>query len=573
MGLSSAGSSEMLEDGGSALVALEKLLAEERRSIGTEAEREAAQQWETERLSLKQACDETVARATAASDRRVELLEAQLAISAGEAEAGAAAVASRGEVEAAFLKVKTDRESLETKLSAAQRALEDCLREAEISAADSVRAMHDASSRADKAELRAAELSTVGATAEAAVIRLEAEAAELRARAPPTEVDALKRQVKLLETLQFGDSEEDMSDGGDDADGSGAPSQRSKTEIGTTLEGTRAAEGGADRDASIGDWKDTDDALDWFVKHTGRLKKRLERERTLRQQAERAVRDAEAKISSSNEEAAAARELASKLQGDLVTAQSVVESGKVMLRAFQSRPENNAMGGAPAKSQSSRGFFSFGGYGAGSHSTGGHHNENAKDCGDAGLSLGRDIELETDEAGAMSKFGAENRLLEAVQGQRDRFRREAQRREGELSLAKRISDQVTAEAKQLRFDNTQLYKKIRYFSNGGGGGGGDWSSLEATETKYASLYDASVDPFKQWESEERLNASARLYLPDRALLTAMEWFLPSVLRRAALMLHLLLVHSLLVWCRFRCNGCMGDAAVEVATEAHSMAHS
>ena len=49
-----------------------------------------------------------------------------------------------------------------------------------------------------------------------------------------------------------------------------------------------------------------------------------------------------------------------------------------------------------------------------------------------------------------------------VKRQRDRFRKEALRREREASIAKGNSEQLTRDNQELRKENMHLYKKIRW---------------------------------------------------------------------------------------------------------------
>lgn len=57
-------------------------------------------------------------------------------------------------------------------------------------------------------------------------------------------------------------------------------------------------------------------------------------------------------------------------------------------------------------------------------------------------------------------------LLKQVKRQRDRFRKEALRREREASIAKGNAEHLARDNQELRRENMHLYKKMRWVARG-----------------------------------------------------------------------------------------------------------
>lgn len=531
LGLSS--SSQHLEGSG-AVAALEGLLADERASIEAEAKAAAAGQWEAERLKSDSTMQEAVAVAVAKGDRRVALLEAQLAMAVAEAEAGAAAVAERAALETTLERTRDDVKALEKRL--AQSTLDLGVVQAQVATAEAA-----ADAAADTAT--AAERSR--ATFEQRVEALEAEKASLQSKVEaqtltlssrPSEeaVTALRSRVRMLERLQMVDVGGEVGDENrrEEERGSDSPNQKDD----------------ASGSVAISEVEKESDALEWVVRHTETLKLALKHEKRQRAVAEQATRDAEASAVVARTAATEAKDEAARLELDLVTANQVVDTGKIMLKAFQARPEY-ALGGA----QGRRGALSSGGglFGLSLFSSQRRAPAAASEALslDASSSVG-EVDVEAESGPLVAGHGAADRLLNAVQGQRDRFRKEAGRRETELVLAKKMSEQQASEVATLRRDNASLYKKVRFLSGNGGGSlqsGRPNEALDGVEAKYARQYETALDPFSAWDSRERIGAASRLSCPERGLLHALDWLLPHRPRRAVLLIYLVALHAVVLF--------------------------
>jgi homeobox protein cut-like len=527
-----ASSSQHLEGSG-AVAALEGLLADERASIEAEAKVAAAAQWETERLKNDSAAQEAVAAAVAEGDRRVALVEAQLTMAIAEAEAGAAAVAERTTLEATLERTRDDMKAIEKKLAQSTLDLGVVKTQATVaeaaadSAADTAAAAERARAEAErKVEVLEAEKASLQS-------KVEAHASTLASRPSEEVVAALRSRIRMLERLQTievdgedGDKEEE-----DEGEESGSRSSRQDEVSGSPAE--------VEKDS---------DALEWVVRHTETLKLALKHEKRQRALAEQATRDAEASAAVARTAAAEAKDEAARLEMDLVTANQVVDTGKIMLKAFQARPEY-AIGG----SQGRRGGVSSTGglFGLSLFSSQRRAPAAASEVLslDASSSVG-EVDVEAESAPLAAGHGAADRLLNAVQGQRDRFRKEAARRETELVLAKKMSEQQAAEVATLRRDNASLYKKVRYLSGTGGGSlpvGRPDESLDDVEAKYARQYETALDPFSAWDNRERLGAASRLSCPERVLLRIFDWLLPHRPRRAMLLVYLIALHAVVLF--------------------------
>ena len=479
---------------GGALAALEGLLAEERKSIEVEAERAARQQWEGERVQLLRGCDEAVAAAGSAGDRRVERIKQELAVAVAEAEVGTAAAAAVAELEGKVAKEKAERAAAEEKVAVALRDRDEAARRAEGAESESAATKRDAgtsmAAAAKEVEAARAELAALATSAAA----LEAQVADLRQRATAEEVDALRQRVALLERIQY--------EAGDEG---GMPAGEGDTGRPTAEEERRAC----DESGEGGD------VVDWVVKHSAKLKARLADEKRRRLDAESRLLEAQ--------------EARRALEGELATAHQVVEAGKAMIRSFQASLCTANGAGVAGK-----------GRGASAPKAAAWNPDSSVAEGD--VEVGFDVPV--------TGFGPADRMLAAIQGQRNRFRREANQREGELALSKAITNQLTAEVATLKRDNQKLYKKVRYLSSGGcsGGGKGSVDGMDATEAEYARQYEAEQDPFATWERSEELAAHGRLALPDRCLFTFLDASLPSPPRRHLLLVYLVVLHVTAALC-------------------------
>mmetsp|Transcript_578 Transcript_578/g.772 ORF Transcript_578/g.772 Transcript_578/m.772 type:complete len:233 (-) Transcript_578:149-847(-) len=218
------------------------------------------------------------------------------------------------------------------------------------------------------------------------------------------------------------------------------------------------------------------------------------------------------------------------LENDLLAAHQVVETGKIMLRAFQQRPEFSTTNSLPRSSQARD-----------------RQREQPRDA--TAENNDDDDDPETGGTGGgwfIGGFGAVERMLEAVQGQRDRFKKEARTRESELALLKSITEQLQSKCSELERDNMVLYKKIRYVRmHAPGEESADAGG--AVENKYAREYEASLNPFLAWEKKEVEGAHERLGPLDRLLLKTLRLVVTSRIGRLALVAYLVFLHFMLVF--------------------------
>lgn len=474
--------------------------------------------------------DEAVAKAVADAEARAERLEERLALALAEAEAGSRAGAVTAELEATVQRMKQERAAVEERASQASRTAADASARAQDCEAElnDVRKAFAEATAAAASALKKAQAQHEHASRQCAA--LEESVKDLRHRPTREAVAVLEQKLELLERLQQGEGGENEAEGGGagGADGGGGGGGGE----GGDVDGALSVRGASGEDG---------DVMDWVVRHTARLKGALEAERGKRRAAETLAAEAVTARDAATAEAAAAATEATRLAGDLSTAHQVVEAGKHMLSSFMAKAAAQpppARGGwlaslSPRKS---------GGGGGGRGSAAAALFPFSADSKVA------EADVEVGAAPMSPGFGASDRMLTAVQGQRDRFRREAHHREGELALAKTVRDQLTAEVTSLKRDNAALYKKVRYLSTSGGGGrhgSGKAANdaMDGTEAKYAAQYEAEVDPFSQWEHNERRDATDRLLLPERLLLSCLEGVVPSKRRRLLLGTWILFLHA------------------------------
>lgn len=189
-----------------------------------------------------------------------------------------------------------------------------------------------------------------------------------------------------------------------------------------------------------------------------------------------------------------------------------------------------------------------------------------------------------DLSGELSGYNLNDRILVAVQSQRDRYMKAAKEKDGELVELKAKLDRLGDEQLQLRNENLELYRRLRVLrvsnsasqgssgvSGGGGGGGADsgggavpvqdsmrsrvrqMTSSDGSamigndelnlDDKYMSLYQAEISPFRVEEIDRQLMLS-RLNIFERGLAYVNRYILQDRWARHALMVYLALVHIL-----------------------------
>ncbi|CAM9628987.1 unnamed protein product [Pylaiella littoralis] len=327
-----------------------------------------------------------------------------------------------------------------------------------------------------------------------------------------------------------GGGDRDLGAGDDGGGADGQPGDRSGVSGGAASTGAEA-EGG---EVEPGEEDGRDAGVDaWLISYNRRLKNELERLRERTRQAEDRLERVEKERVADGAELADRRQDVKRLEQDLVDAHQVVEAGKTMLRAFQSGPVAKQFGKLVGRGAVAGGVVAQGSL--------------EDDL------LGGGVEDGGGEEGVSGPegFSAADRLLGAVKRQRERFRKEALRREREASIAKGNAEQLTRDNQDLRRENMHLYKKIRHvlgFYGGKGGGlegaGGDGE--QETESKYREVYEADLDPFKEFDSQEKETRRGQMGFLERWLFWASGNALRNRFRRHLLLVYLLVLHGLLI---------------------------
>jgi hypothetical protein len=177
-----------------------------------------------------------------------------------------------------------------------------------------------------------------------------------------------------------------------------------------------------------------------------------------------------------------------------------------------------------------------------------------------------------------------DRMMAAVQGQRDRFMKIAHAKEAEVTSLRSRLDGALEEQKQLCSENLELFQRLRLLrassrrpADGGSrdieeeggwkatiagksrnrrdvkgpsmsyGGDGEDDGLKRTDgdaldRKYMHLYEEKIDPFKL-EELDRMNVLSRMNILERGLAYLTRFFLHDQWARHALMVYLFLVHG------------------------------
>lgn len=152
--------------------------------------------------------------------------------------------------------------------------------------------------------------------------------------------------------------------------------------------------------------------------------------------------------------------------------------------------------------------------------------------------------------------------------QRDRLQQRIIDLEAECATLQNARQMAVEETEQLRGDNVKLYEKIRYLESYNASLPSrrrqrDIEAAADVESKYRPLYEASVSPFAQFESQERARRVNRLSggakcdrsLSDFALAHAAStvervvmwtstFFLRSKISRMFLFVYMTMVHVL-----------------------------
>lgn len=281
------------------------------------------------------------------------------------------------------------------------------------------------------------------------------------------------------------------------------------------------------------------------------------------QETNKQVSDLQAQCNSLQHQLATQVALTTSLERDLLHAHQVVHSGAA-------RPKTQAKKLSAADSNAHLETLISGS---------GERSRPASAAGDIEAASLTENSSSGDLGGEQSGYNLNDRILVAVQSQRDRYMKAAKEKDGELVEVKAKLDRLGDEQLQLRNENLELYRRLRVLrvsnsasqggsgsaSSGGSGGsesmagpaqdsmrsrrqmGSDSAAAGNDELnldeKYMSLYQAEISPFRVEEIDRQLMLS-RLNFFERGLAYVNRYVLQDRWARHALMVYLALVHIL-----------------------------
>jgi hypothetical protein len=266
----------------------------------------------------------------------------------------------------------------------------------------------------------------------------------------------------------------------------------------------------------------------------------------------------------------------SSLEKDLCNAVTNLESNKSIIKQFQSGKNNikpipiiiqETKSGSSSESNSPRKIN----VGSNAYSPG-------KNVLGSSLTL-HDVDDDI-ENGKQNKVIANfdgnsgDRMLAAVQSQRDRYMKSSKEKDNELNDLKIKYDRIEEEKITLRSENLELYRRLRIVRansrstvNNNNGGYEESNSFvrgtpsktrksvnqssfsglisnsneDSLDLKYMNLYEDQIDPFKM-EEIDRQNVISRLNIFERGLAYFMKYIMQDQWARQALMVYIFLVH-------------------------------
>jgi len=147
-------------------------------------------------------------------------------------------------------------------------------------------------------------------------------------------------------------------------------------------------------------------------------------------------------------------------------------------------------------------------------------------------------------------------LLAIVSSQRERFRQRNQELEAEnIGLRNRVGG-LQADLDRLRADNIKLYEKIKFLQSAAGRSTLSPSSSRTSvndeaESRYASHYEQSIDPFQTFAKKERNRKYGNLRPHEKATLTLVRFILGSPLARTFAFFYTVFLHLLVFFVLYR----------------------
>ncbi|XP_076048011.1 protein CASP-like isoform X5 [Oratosquilla oratoria] len=132
-------------------------------------------------------------------------------------------------------------------------------------------------------------------------------------------------------------------------------------------------------------------------------------------------------------------------------------------------------------------------------------------------------------------------LLPIVSAQRERFRQRNDELEGDIMFKSQQVVLLQNELDSLRADNLKLYEKIRFLQSYQGR---HTSTDTATESRYSSQYEETLDPFASFSRKERLRRYSSLSPFEKVILSMGRFILGNKTARTVMFMYTALVHCL-----------------------------
>jgi len=171
-------------------------------------------------------------------------------------------------------------------------------------------------------------------------------------------------------------------------------------------------------------------------------------------------------------------------------------------------------------------------------------------------------------------------LLAIVSSQRERFRQRNQELESENISYKNRVQSLQDDLDGLRNDNLKLYEKIKFlqsnYSSSSSSFNGQQQQQLQLESRYASQYEQSLDPFQAFARKERNRKYGSMRPYEKATLASVRFILGSPLARTFAFFYSIFLHLLVfvvLWRFSMVEECRADAREDCAKQfAEHMLH-
>lgn len=147
-------------------------------------------------------------------------------------------------------------------------------------------------------------------------------------------------------------------------------------------------------------------------------------------------------------------------------------------------------------------------------------------------------------------------MIRVVCSQRDRFRAKVLELEEELSRVRAELAATKSQAATAKADNIALVERLRYVHSfkaqqrtGAGAGAGTAGDMEAgaeAERRYGRLYEERLNPFKEFQGEQRDKQRSKLHVADQLMFMFGQLVFGSQGARLGTFAYLVVLHLLVV---------------------------